>query len=136
MEDISEVRIAKARIKEQDLDNDHVRKCEVEGRRRIDSPFVDSLVKRKSWFLFFDRIETRKKCGRFFPFPVRLVSTLVTPPKRTVHRFFKERRISRIHLNFTGILTLRGEKKCFFFTFTCVVINRLKCNSSNYSFFH
>lgn len=73
----------------------------------------------------------------FSPFPSQtFVSTLVTPPKRTVRRFFKGRRISHIHLNFTGILTFWwGEKKCFFFTFTCVVINRLKCNSSNYSFF-
>lgn len=73
----------------------------------------------------------------FSPFPSQtsFVSTLVTPPKRTVRRFFKGRRISRIHLNFTGILTLGGEKKCFFFIFTCVVINRLKCNSSNYFLF-
>lgn len=38
-------------------------------------------------------------------------------------------------LKFTGILTLGGEKKCFFFIFTCVMINRLKCNSSNYFLF-
>lgn len=73
MYNVKNARIAKARIKEQDLDrnNDHVWKCEVEDRRRIDSPFVDSFVEGKSWFLFFDRIETRKKCGRFLPFPVR-----------------------------------------------------------------
>lgn len=138
MYNVKNAKIAKARIKEQDLDrnNDHVWKCEVEDRRRIDSSFVDSFVEGKSWFLFFDRIETRK-VWPFSPFPSQtsFVSTLVTPPKRTVRRFFKGRRISRIHLNFTGILTLGGEKKCFFFIFTCVVINRLKCNSSNYFLF-